>query len=190
MKRNQKNKPIRNTSNWSSSKAIFVLIFLIILTSCSKEGSTPKKSSPVVNPADQNLAVISIPQFPGVVRGLKSIPNGYLLDSDQICLDIESSHFWEIGDFWYTLDDLPSIKIEIDSHAIEPLYRSMSSLPIPKFDQQGTQIGLHTEYMTFCVMQPQLQLQGDSHSIYIEITTTSGKKYSYSWEFYINKNFS
>lgn len=170
-----------------NSKIIKYLSFffsIIILVACSdrsdREATRIMETATEINTPQNRIK--PIPEFPGFVTGLSSEDDEYILASDRICLEMEQKPFWEIGDRWDVIDDLPPVEIKIDEQIVSVVSREMSTFLIIEFDKNGEEIGYHSRNMIFCIKP---QLKTGIHLFNIKLTSTSKIEYNYSWEFII-----
>lgn len=147
------------------------------LTATFEVNPTAEPTSPFLRP---------IPNFPGIVTGLTVENSRYILRSDELCIYLRLAPFWEPGDYFLSFDSFPPVSISIDDIPVTQLKRYGSGALEIRSDENGNEIGALGYSMDFCFSPRKIGgLENGSHRISIVVVSTSGSRYSYSWNFNI-----
>lgn len=154
-----------------------ILLIITLCVSCSSGNvnltNTPhSEDNPFIRPTET---------FPGVIIGFNSTPDGYILTSRRVCIYLEQAPFWEVGDYWDGVTaNIPNITILIDNQKITGVAQSASGALTLKRDDKEELVGAHAFSFDLCFSP---LLDEGSHMLSVQVITTSGKEYEYSWEF-------
>jgi hypothetical protein len=170
---------------------VLILVFVAVCVSCSSISGeevarttqlteSAQSAVPISTPDDSPGILVPLPNFPGRMLGIVSEDQRYVLISDEICLYLEQAPFWEPGDYWYAMEDLPTVAVMLDDNNIERFRRFSRGVVTREYDEEGNEIGIHGFSMDYCFTT---ELQQGTHTLKVEVTTTSGTKHSLSLEF-------
>jgi hypothetical protein len=121
-----------------------------------------------------------------MVTGLAAEAAGYVLRSNELCIYLRQEPFWEPGDYWNGFDSLPPVIITLDGIRLTQLRRYLSGALRFEVDENGNQIGAHGDSMDFCFSPRRISgVEPGIHSLSLEVVSTSGKRYAYTWDFSI-----
>ena len=148
---------------------------------------TPSATMESLESADRTAEkqiLFSITFLPGFIADIKQSVNS--IYPEEMCVYLDESNLWEEGNYAEDLQDhlQNTVILSIDGQNVEQdNYYSVSGLTINVvLDEDDKPIGTYSD-ITYCLNVG--ELVSGLHTARIKVTTLSGVRHSYSWEFEI-----